>query len=131
MSTPTLNAQTTKPNPANFDTFIAQVYTGSGADFINPDTRRYSYMKELFEERISYVKSDTEKLDQDNSLALLSEVELYNDYNRGISRDARFDPERFNPFKYKFDFYAADKLVYRVDGTEYLIIIYPQERKKY
>lgn len=124
-----MEAQTFKPNPADFDRFIAQVYTGSGADFISPDTRRYAYMKELFENRITYVKGDAEKLDMDSSLAMLSEVPMYNDYNRGLSRDASFDPLRFNPFKYKFDYYSADKLIYRVDGSEYLIIIHPQERK--
>ena len=130
LSTPTLQAQTTKPNPANFDRFIAAVYTGSGAEYISPETRRYAYMKTLFEERIVFVKNDKEKLDLDNSLALLSEVPLYSDYNKGLMRDAAFDPQQFNPFKYKFDFYSANKLMYRVDGTEYLIIIYPQERRK-
>lgn len=129
-SIPTLQAQTTKPNPANFDRFIAAVYTGSGAEYIKPDTRRYSYMKSLFEERIVYVKNDKAKLDMDTGLALLSEVPLYSDYNKGLMREASFDPQRFNPFKYKFDFYSADKLIYRIDGTEYLIIIYPQDRIK-
>ena len=86
-------------------------------------------MKELFEKRISYVKSDAEKLDLDSNLKLLSEVPMYNLYNPGLSRDSGFDPDRFNPFKYQFDFYAAKKLIYRIDGTEYLIVIAPQERK--
>ncbi|NQX78411.1 hypothetical protein [Gilvibacter sp.] len=125
----TVQAQVTKPDPANFDRFVTQVYTGSGADYIKPDTRRYVYMKELFEKRISYVKSDAEKLDLDSNLKLLSEVPMYNLYNPGLSRDSGFDPDRFNPFKYQFDFYAAKKLIYRIDGTEYLIVIAPQERK--
>lgn len=125
-----LQAQVSKPDPANFDRFIAQVYTGSGADFISPDTRRYAYMKALYENRITFVKSDAEKLDLDNSLKLLSEVPLYNLYNPAVTRDTGFDPQEFNPFKYQFDFYAATKLIYRIDGTEYLIVIQPQERKQ-
>lgn len=125
-----LQAQVSKPDPANFDRFIAQVYTGSGADFINPDTRRYAYMKALYENRITFVKSDAEKLDLDNSLKLLSEVPLYNLYNPAVTRDTGFDLQEFNPFKYQFDFYAATKIIYRIDGTDYLIVIQPQERKQ-
>lgn len=123
-----LSAQTSKPNPANFDRFITQVYTGAGADYTSPDTRRYAYMKTLFEQRIVFVKNDPAKLDLDRGLKLLSEVPMYSNYNKGLVRDFQFDPERFNPFKYNFDFYAAKKQIYRIDGTGYIIIIHPQPR---
>lgn len=120
------NAQNSKPNPENFDRFIAQVYVQDGRDFIKPDSRRYAYMKELYNSRILYVKNDKKKLDLDSSLKLLSGVPLYTVYQKGLSRDISFNPETFNPFKYNFDFYSPKKQIFRVDGTEYLIIIHPQ-----
>ena len=121
-----LNAQTTTPDPSNFDRFISQVYVNSGRDFIKPDTRRYSYLKELFENRITYAKYDQAKLDLDNSMPLLSSVPLYTVYQKALSRDASFNPKTFNPFKYSFDFYSPNKQLFRVDGTGYVVIIYPQ-----
>ncbi len=119
-------AQTSQPDPSNFDRFISQVYVQSGKDFISPDTRRYAYMKELFENRIVYVQNDKAKLDLDTSLPLLSSVPLYTVYQKGLAPDAMFNPETFNPFKYNFDFYSPVKQTFRVDGTGYLVVIHPQ-----
>ncbi len=119
-------AQTIQPDPANFNRFIAQVYVNTGRDYIKPDTRRYAYMKELFTTRIKYVKYAEGKLDLDSSLPLLSSIPLYTVYQKGLSRDASFNPKTFNPFKYSFDFYSPNKQVFRVDRTDYVIIINPQ-----
>ena len=54
---------------------------------------------------------------------LLSEIELLNKYNPSLQRDAAFDPKTFNPLKYKFPMLSRTKEVFRVDSTDYLIII--------
>ena len=121
-------AQSITPPPANFNSYIAAVYTGQGAEFIKPDSRRYAYFKELYEQRIRFVKNDAEKLAQDSSLKRLSSVDMYSVYNKGLMRDLSFDPNTFNPFKYNIDFYSNQKLTYWIDGSDYLLIITPQER---
>jgi len=121
-------AQSVQPPSEKFDLYINQVYINSGEDFIKPDSRRYVYFKELFLNRIRFVKSDGKKLSLDSSLNKLSSVGLYNTYNKGLMRDMSFDPTSFNPFKYNLDFYSAEKLIYWVDNSDYLLVITPQER---
>ncbi|MEP2937136.1 MAG: hypothetical protein ABJM06_01995 [Gilvibacter sp.] len=125
----TVQGQISTPPAENYDAYIAAVYTNSGKDFIKPDSRRYAYFKELYLNRIRFVKNDAEKLSQDNSLLKLSSVALYDTYNKGLMRDATFDASRFNPFKYNLDFYSANKLIYWIDNSDYLLVITPQERK--
>lgn len=124
-----LQAQSVRPPAQKFGTYIDAVYTNSGKDFIKPDSRRYAYFKELYLNRITFVKNDAEKLSQDTSLLKLSSVALYDTYNKGLMRDASFDPSTFNPFKYNLDFYSANKLIYWIDNSDYLLVITPQERK--
>ncbi|WP_420379895.1 hypothetical protein [Gilvibacter sp.] len=129
MCAPLVFAQTTKPDPGNFDRFIAQVYTGEGSKMITPDSRRYVFMKDFLENRISFISSDKDKLASGN-YKKLSQVPLFDLYNKGLMRDASFDPTTFNPFKYQLGFYEPETQVFHVDGTDYLIVIQPQESRK-
>jgi len=121
----TISAQNERPQDHKFQDFINQVYTGEGVEQIQPSTRRYAYMKELFENRIVYTKKDMRKLDMAN-YTLLSQVPLFDTYNKSLMRDGIFNPRTFNPFKYQFQFYTKETQMVRVDGTEYVIVIYPQ-----
>jgi hypothetical protein len=123
-----LQAQSIQPPTEKFDAYIAQVYTQSGKDFIKPESRRYAYFKDLYQNRIKFVKNDAKKLTLDSRLVKLSSVPLYDTYNKGIMRDASFDPLQFNPFKYNIDFYSSKKLIYWIDNSDYLLVITPQER---
>ena len=125
--TPLLFAQTTKPDPAKFDRFVKEVYKGKGKKTMAQDTRRYAFMKDFFENRIRFVEGDEEK----HKLAgyqRLSQVPLFDHYNKGLVRDGSFDPNLFNPFKYQLGFYDQESKIIYVDGTKYLIVIEPQKR---
>src|SRR5690554_4230544 len=59
----------------------------------------------------------------------LSEVPLITTYNPELTYDLgeNFNPETFNPFKYKLDFFRTDAVVRdKVDETDYIINILPQ-----
>ena len=58
--------------------------------------------------------------------SMLSEVALYTAYNPDIERDKRFDPSTFNPLKYAFNYRLSGASMYRVDQTDYFIIIKPR-----
>ena len=126
--TPLLFAQNNKPAPGNFDRFVQEVYTGQGAKTMAEDTRRYAFMKEFYENRITFLESDAQKLEGSN-FTKLSQIPLFDDYNKGLVRDARFDPATFNPFKYRLGFYSQERQVIHVDGTKYVIVIQPQTRR--
>ena len=118
-------AQRTQPNSANFERFINQVYVAEGASQITPSTRRYTYMQTLYNDRISYVVYEAEKLRALN-YTKLSQVALFDTYNKGLTRDASFNPETFNPFKYWFDYYSKERQYIHVDNTLIVIVIEPQ-----
>lgn len=120
-----LSAQTVKPEPANFDRFISEVYTNQGASQITPDTRRYAFMQTFINERITYVQYDPKKLEVLNYVKL-SQIPLYDTYNKSLQRDMSFNPASFNPFKYQFEFYGPQKQYIHVDNSNYVIVITPQ-----
>lgn len=59
---------------------------------------------------------------------LLSSLELLNKYNPNLKRETVFNPANFNALKYQFDIASKEKQVYRVDGTDYIIIVSPLNR---
>ena len=121
---PNVTAQNQVPNPAKFDAFIAQVYTGQGASQIAPNTRRYAFMKNAFLNRISYSQIDPVKA-KVTTHTKLSQVPLFDTYNKSLSRDYTFGPDTFNPFKYMIDFYSKGTQIIHIDNTNTLIVITP------
>ncbi len=123
--TAVLSAQKITPDKNNFKNFISEVYINEGASQIAPGTRRYDYMKDLFENRIYFVKFDVSQ-DASKEIISISQVPLYTTYNTSLTRDEIIDIKNFNPFKYAFQFYTKKALAYRLDGTDYVMVIYPQ-----
>ena len=56
---------------------------------------------------------------------LLSSLPLIDKYNSKLKRDAVFNPETFNALKYEFNIASKDKQIFRIDRTDYIIIISP------
>lgn len=56
---------------------------------------------------------------------LLSTVALNNKYNQALARDAAINPQTFNPLKYRFAMSSQNIQLFRVDGTDFIIIIQP------
>ncbi|MBT8258095.1 MAG: hypothetical protein KJO49_06455 [Bacteroidia bacterium] len=81
-------------------------------------------IKDVLRNRIQIVKLDNPQ-DQ-KSCSLLSDVALYSAFNPDIKRDKRFDPSSFNPLKYAFNYRINGASMYRVDQTNYYIIINPR-----
>ncbi len=57
---------------------------------------------------------------------LLSEVPLFDAFVSNLTRDKFFDPKTFNPLKYNFPFSRRGNQLFRVDQTDYFILIKPQ-----
>ena len=104
---------------SKIDQYIEQVY-GVYADELVFNTSKYGLIKTLLRNRIEYKQqSDL----SGKEFKKLSEVPLKNKYNPDLRRDATFNPNNFNPLKYQMDFFNTNGVVYRVDNTNYLIII--------
>jgi hypothetical protein len=60
------------------------------------------------------------------SFPLLSTVEIKGKCNTSLyGTTKKFSVEQFNPLKYFFDFYSKKELTYRIDNSNYIVIIHP------
>jgi len=68
------------------------------------------------------------KANETKPCPLLSEVPLLDYYVSTLMRDTNFNPTTFNPLKYQFNFYGTGASMYKVDNTNYYIIIKSQHQ---
>ena len=61
---------------------------------------------------------------------MLSEVSVFDTFVTKLKRDVVFNPNTFNPLKYNFEFHKSGFQMFRVDGSNYFIIIKPQHYNK-
>ncbi|MCX7745112.1 MAG: hypothetical protein N2167_11160 [Flavobacteriales bacterium] len=110
-------------NSQVIDEKIMNVYGTKQSDFFinNPDL--YSFFENLLVNRIEYLY---EPYQVGEKYPKLSTIPLNNKYNPALTRDENFDLNTFNPLKYQLNFYSKNIQVYRIDNTEYLLIIKPQ-----
>jgi hypothetical protein len=53
----------------------------------------------------------------------LSSLKVIDKYIPGLKMETTFDPAHINPLKYTINFYQKTDLVYRIDGTDYILYI--------
>ena len=106
---------------------IQEVYGDKTQELVFNDPIRLAFLNDLLENRIKIIESPA--VGEDKYIKL-STVTLLNKYNPSLSRDVVFDTLNFNPLKYNFNFFSKTASVYRVDNTNYLIVIKPQTLKK-
>ena len=103
---------------------LQEVYGDKLNDYVLSKPQRLKDIKHLLRNRIE-IKLISNPRDQKKSV-LLSEVPLFNYYQQDLTRDVSFSPQNFNPLKYLFNFYSLETHMYRVDNTNYYIIIKSQ-----
>lgn len=117
------NAQTTTASDQQIN-----VKTKNYAEEVYKDYTVYTSPAHLalYEENLSRVEVKTMPVSGTENYTLLSSVDLKNKYNPQLTRDnaGNFNPSQFNALKYLFDFYPKQDKTYRVDNTQYLIVIH-------
>lgn len=103
---------------------INEVYGNTANDNILDKPQRLKDIKNILRNRVE-IKSVPNARDQ-KACTLLSEVPLMDYYVSNLQRDTSFNPQNFNPLKYLFNFYSHGTHMYRVDNTNYFIIIKSQ-----
>ena len=106
---------------------IQEIYGDKTQELVlnNPD--QLALLNDLLDNRISAIES---AISSEEKVIKLSEIALLNKYNPNLTRDIVFDPLNFNPLKYDLNFLPKTPMVYRVDNTNYLLVIKPQTLKK-
>ena len=97
------------------------------SDVVLSDPDLLKALNNLLQNRVKIVE---EPFSSEEKYIKLSQVELLNRYNPNLTRDVVFDPSNFNVLKYNLNFFSATfSYVYRIDNTNYLIVIEPQSIK--
>ena len=105
---------------------IQEVYGDKTQQIVQNEPERIIALNDLLDNRIKIVVSPVKGEDK---YTKLSSVELLNKYNLNLKRDEGFDPNNFNALKYNMNFFNSQAVVYRVDNTDYIIVIKPQSVK--
>ena len=102
---------------------LKEVYDQNLKDQILDRPIRIKDIKDILRNRVYIYQENIKDL---SDIGLLSEVALFEIYNKKIIRPV-FDINNFNPLLYNFNFFSKLKQTYRVDNTNYLIVIKPRE----
>lgn len=105
---------------------IQEVLGNKTQEILTNDPDRLTFYNDIIEKRTQVIQVPVHEKEV---YPKLSAIPLLDKYNPGLSRDIVFDPLNFNPLKYSFSFSSTKTEVYRVDNTDYLIVIKPQTFK--
>ena len=105
---------------------IKEVYGDYAEKYVLNIPQRLKDVKNILRNRVEIKQITNPK--EIKSCPLLSEVSLFDNYNRDLKRDQNFNPTTFNPLKYNFEFYSPEASMYKVDNTNYYIIIKSQHQ---
>lgn len=105
---------------------IQEVYGVKTQEMVTNDPERLALLTDLLDNRIKIIES---AMQSNEKYPKLSEVGIVNKYNSSLTRDVVFDPLTFNPLKYNLNILPLIPAVYRVDNTNFLIVIQPQTIK--
>ena len=103
---------------------IKEVYGDKTDEYVLNRPQRVKDIKNILRNRIQYKLAEPGTTIKE--CPLLSEVPLFNNYVTNLNRDVDFNPTTFNPLKYKFSFYTRGASIYKVDNTDYYIMINSQ-----
>ena len=86
---------------------------------------RVKDIKDILRNRVDIYQENIKDV---STIPSLSEVPIFDIYNYRLNRPV-FNRNDFNPLLYNFNFFLKTKQIYRVDNTNYLIVIKPRELK--
>ena len=103
---------------------IQEVYGDQTQTLVINDAERSAFLMDLIENRIKIIESPL--VNESDKHTKLSTVALFNKYNSSITRDVTYNANTFNALKYDLKFSSKNTEVYRIDNTDFLIVIQPQ-----
>lgn len=106
---------------------LEEVYGDKLNTYVLSHPQRLKAIKNILRNRVEILEFNRPQ-DQ-KECTLLSEVSLFNQYVPELKRDVVFNKNNFNPLKYNFSFYARGASMYKVDNTNYYILIKPQHQQ--
>ena len=111
---------TVKSNPSLEDEFITSVFGNN----VMKGSQHHKNLIDLLQNRIEFTKL-AKSSNSDKDYPNIDQIPLFNKYNNSITRDTTFDEKTFNVLKYDLNFFSKFTKIYRVNNTDWVIIIKP------
>ena len=86
---------------------------------------RIKDIKDILRNRVNIYQENIKDV---STIPLLSNIPTFDIYNHKLNRPV-FNRNNFNPLLYNFNFFLKTKQIYRVDNTNFLVVIKPRELK--
>jgi len=103
---------------------LKEAYADKLNAYVLSKPQRLKDFKNLLRNRI-VVKKITSISDA-SKYQTISQAGLFDSYNKNLSFDTSYNPNTFNPLKYNLQFFGRGSAMYRIDNTDYFIIIKSQ-----
>ena len=100
-----------------------KIYEVYGSQFFVGKQSLFQFYNNLLDHRISYKLQPPVP---NEKYPTVQSMGLQNKNNTTISHPTVFDQNSFNPLYYKLDFFAKTTKKYRIDNSNYLLVISPQ-----
>lgn len=104
---------------------LKEVYADKLNEYVLSKPNRLKDFKHLLRNRIQ-IQEMPKLIQHSEKFSLLSEAGLFNSYNKSLKADTSFNINTFNVLKYNLQFYNNGTKIYRIDNTNYFIIIKSQ-----
>jgi len=113
------------PLTAKERSMLEEVFVDKLDKYVLSNPQRLKNFKHLLRNRIE-IKEMPRLIQHSEKYSLLSEVGLFNSYNKALKADSSFNLNTFNVLKYNLEFYSNGTKIYRIDNTNYFIVIKSQ-----
>ncbi|MFN4234142.1 MAG: hypothetical protein ACK4IK_04990 [Bacteroidia bacterium] len=110
-------------NAQSIDDKIIEVYGDLNGSFFKGNKSLYESFENLLSKRI---KIEEMPYRNDEKFIKISSLQILNKYNSNLKHEKFESIEKFNPLKYNMEFFSNSMKVYRIDDTNFILIINPQ-----
>lgn len=106
---------------------LEEVFLDKLDEYVLNRPQRLKNIKHFLRNRVE-IKKMPKLIKNTQKYTLLSQVGLFNLYNKKLEFDKTFNKEKFNPLKYNLERHGHGGRIYRIDNTSYFILIKSQHQ---
>ena len=115
------------PLSAQEQSFIKEVYADKFEAYVLNRPQKLKDLKNLLRNRL-VIKEMPELVGNTEKYKTLTEAGLFNSYNSALTFDTTYNKNTFNVLKYNLEFFGRGSRVYRINNTNFFIVILSQHQ---
>ena len=104
-------------------TILTEAYGENLESLILSKPQRLKDVKHLLRNRLQIVNAKNKDL---STFPLVSSQSVFKYYKKSFSENVLYQGINFNPLQFNLNFYSKKATTYRIDNTNYILIIKPQ-----